>query len=1013
MKINFDNLNHNPGVDKATISQGANGFYQETKTGAYALDISGIVMDNNAYGEHGRSAKEVMQSMGVQLDNFAAHRDLMTVMSNIMSTEDFNKMMEDGFDPSKLEPEQVVTIVDHIKAEMAKSGQVVAGYNDDLSQEKLTEILGSQTRANEVEKALKTSDMPVNEENVSAMKKTLDKAASITELDDAGKKFMLENHLEPTVENIYRASFSAHGDGSKQSKGYFSQEMPGYYAKKADIIDWKAMEPQIAKSIEKMNLGNQTKEESMEQAKWLISKGIPVTEQSMQHLGEFLSISFPLDETEVIEAGVNALTKGNAPSEGSLIGDTESIYAKANRYVEETTAISEEAVMETVTSKQEINLKNLTTAQKKIDSGEISKERTAELSSMVHAQTSVSVQAEISIKYVHASRTLAEVQLRMTIDANIRLLKSDKAIDTLPLTELVEALKQQEESLSASFFGKENSGEIVENTALYKNTQSILSQIPFMPAAVIGRVTATAEASLTTVYTEGAALRAQYVAAGVSYETLMTAPRADMGDSIRKAFANVDAILQDMGQELSEENRKAVRILGYNNTPITEEAISEVRENYLQVEKVVSAMTPQRTLALIREGVNPLTMSLNELEEYLNNMESSPEAEADKYARFLYELEKNGQINESERSAYIGIYRTFHQIEKADSAAIGSLINQGGELTLGNLLTAARNRKVGRMDYTVDDDFGLLTGVTAKGTSITEQIEEGVAKARQAMMEDAKQMWNEAAGADKGFYEVLEGAEMAVTAENVIAVKELYTDKGSTARRVKDFAKRLDAKGAVKDNVLQTNDSTLDDITQFLADKFTDYESAQEAMEEWENNVTAVLRETTDSLAETVSDIKAVTMCFKQLGITSTLRKQENYEVPMEINGEMTSVNLVLVHSAEGKGTVNITMQTQDFGKAGVRFRISDNRLESYFIADSEMGKERLQTVGESVLEQLNERGFEIGDANYVNSHSQGRKELNLLTFSQTDVDNNNKTVATKKLYEVAKVFLNGLQRAF
>ena len=30
--------------------------------------------------------------------------------------------------------------------------------------------------------------------------------------------------------------------------------------------------------------------------------------------------------------------------------------------------------------------------------------------------------------------------------------------------------------------------------------------------------------------------------AGVQYETLMTAPRTDMGDSIQKAFRNVDDI---------------------------------------------------------------------------------------------------------------------------------------------------------------------------------------------------------------------------------------------------------------------------------------------------------------------------------------------------------------------------------------------------------------------------------------------------------------------------------------
>ncbi len=1011
MKITFDNWNQNQNVEKSKTTQGTFSHYREVRNGAYSLDISGTVMDNNAYADHGRSAKEVMQEFGAELDNLAVKRDQMTVMSNIMSTEDFNKMMEDGFDPSKLDPEQVVTIVDHIKAQMAKSGEVVAGYNDDLSQEKLTQILGSSSLAKEVEQSFKKADMPINEENVASVKEALDKSAQVTEPDDAGKKYMLENQLEPTVENIYRASFSAQGDGSRQSKGYFSQEMPGYYAKKAELADWAAMEPQIAKAIENMNLGTQSAEESMEQAKWLISKGVPLTEQTMHSLQEMNALSFPLKEKDVIDAAVNALAKGKTALEGSLTGDKESVYQKADRYLEEAQGITEEAVMETVSQEKEVTLKNLTDVQKQIEDGNITKEHTTQVTAAIQAD------AQMSEKYVHAARTLAEVQLRMTIDANIRLLKSDYSIDTAPLTELVEALKQQEENLAVSFFGKENAGQIDEKTALYRQTDNILKEIPYLPAAVIGRIKATEETTLTTVHTQGVALREQYRAAGISYEALMTAPRADMGDSIRKAFANVDTILQDMGQELSEENRKAVRILGYNNTAITEEAITEVKEAYLQVENVVKAMTPSRTLSLIREGVNPLTMSFYELEAYLNKMEQTPEAEADKYARFLYELEKNGQINESERSAYIGIYRAFHQIEKADSAAIGSLLNQGGELTLGNLLTAARNRKVGKMDYTVDDNFGVLTEVITKGKSISEQIEAGVADAKQARMEESRQMWKKAAGADDGIYEVLQGADLALSAENVLAAKDLFTDKGNMVRRVRDFAKKLDARSVDKDHSLSAEagrqEASEKTFAESVMDKFTGFESAQEAMEAWENNAKAVLGETTRSLAESLSDMQSVTMCLKQLSLISALRRQENYEIPMEINGEMTSVNLVLVHNAEEKGTVNITMQTQTFGKAGVRFRINENTVESYFIADSERGKERLQTVGETVLEQLRGKGLEIGETNYVNSHLQGRKELDLLTFSQTNVDNNSKSVATKKLYDVAKVFLTGMQSAF
>lgn len=1043
MKISFDNWNQNQNVEKATTAYGAQGLMKESKAGAYALDINGIVTDNNAYSEHGRSKKDVMQDMGAQFDNLAVQRDLMTVMSNIMSTEDFNKMMEDGFDPSKLEPEQVVTIVDHIKAEMAKSGQVVAGYNDDLNQEKLTEILGSSSLAKEVEQALRKSDLPVNEENVSSMKETLDKASSVTNLDDAGKKYMLENRLEPTVENIYRASFSAHGDGSKQSKGYFSQEMPGYYAKKAEVVDLKSMEPQIEKSIEKMNLGNQSKEESMEQAKWLISKGLPVTEQNIQKLDELLSLSFPLKQEEVIEAGINALVKGNAPFEGSLLSDNESIYEKANLLIEATKAVSKEAVMEIVSKDKEVTLENLTKTQKQIESGKMVKEHVDELSAMVQRATesSVEVQMELSVKYVRAARTLAEVQLSMTIDANIRLLKSDISIDTMPLTELVEALKQQEESLSVSFFGKEHSEQIGEKAALFNSTKNILAEIPFMPAAVIGRMQTSTEISLTTVHAEGEMLRARYQAAGISYETLMTAPRADFGDSIKKAFANVDDILADMGQELSEDNRKAVRILGYNNTPITKEAIEDVKATYLQVENVVKAMTPQRTLSLIREGMNPLTMNLEELETYLNGMDRTPEEETAKYSRFLYELEKNGQITESERGAYIGIYRLFHQIEKSDGAVIGSLMNQGAELTLGNLLTAARNRKAGHKDYTIDDNFGSISETVQRGTSISGQIEKGVAEARQAhavfgslsveklmqmditeqttlaelkdglmnaesgfdtevqqsLMQDARQNLESAVGAEKAVLEILQNHGMPLTAENILAAKELFTNKGSLVKQAK---------------VANGSEKAWEENTD-IAEQFTDFESAQRAMETWEKSVENILEETLTEQVESTEDIKALALGFKQLSLMSSLRKQENYQVPMELNGEMTSINLVLVHDEEERGTVSITMETEGFGKAGAKFRITDNRIESYFVADSELGKEKLQAAGKAVLGILQEKGMEIGETNYVNSHSHGRKEFDFLTFSQTDVDNNSKTVATTKLYDVAKTFMSEMRRVF
>lgn len=1051
MKITFDTWNQNPAMDKVTTSQEAPVFYKGQQTpGAYALDISGTVMDNKAYGDHGRSTKDVMQSFDAQMD-ISVQRDYMTVMSNILSTEDFNTMMEDGFDPSKIDPKQYVTIVDHIKAEMAKSGHVVAGYNDDMKPEQLEEALGDAGLAKEVERALRNANMPVNEENVNSIKESLDKAASVFSYDEASKKYMVENHMEPTVENMYRSSFSASGDGSKQSKGYYAQEMPGYFAKKADTIDWAVMKPQLEKAIAKMDLGNQTKEQSLEQAKWLMQKGIPVTQETMSTLVRLDSISLPLDEKAVIQAGVNALLEGKEASEGSLAGFQETIYEKAVRYTEEANAITEDAVKETLGRGEELTLRNLYAAQMQIHAAAAVVSQQSGGRGAAYAQVSATVELSFSQeKYVTAARQLAEVQLCMTIDANIKLLKSDYAIDTAPLSELVELLKQQEEKLSAQFFGEENSEGISAKADLFVQTQNTLQELPFLPAAVIGRITYESSVTLSVVHTEGVALRAQYEAAGASYETLMTAPRADMGDSIKKAFRNVDDILQDMGLELTEDNRKAVRILGYNSMQITEEAISDVKDVYLQVEDVIKSMTPQKTLSMIRDGVNPLTMELEELENYLNQLDHAPEEEMTKYSRFLYELEKNGQISESEREAYIGVYRLFHQIEKSDGAVIGSLMAQGADLTLGNLLTAARSRKAGKMDYSVDDSFGTVSETVEKGKSISGQIEKGIKEAREAhavyrdinvealqqmsindemtleqlkdgiskanaevlseemardLLREYRQDQNRAAQIEDVVLDVMKQQGISISVENLLAVNAVLTEKGQAAKAVKEAARKMDtANGEYKAS------ASLDSMEKEIIENFNDYDSAQKILEKWEMRMQDTMNEAVFELSYTRDEIREMSMNYKQLSVMSTMRRNESYEIPMEIGGEMTSINLTLVHDAEEKGTVSITMDTAYFGKAGAKFRVSENRIESYFVADSEMGKERLQAAGEKILASFRENGLEIGDTRYVNAHAQGRKDWNLLTFSDQNDDNNNETVAAKQLYQIAKTFLKGMR---
>ena len=86
----------------------------------------------------------------------------------------------------------------------------------------------------------------------------------------------------------------------------------------------------------------------------------------------------------------------------------------------------------------------------------------------------------------------------------------------------------------------------------------VFAELKQQPAYVIGQMDA--DDSVQEIHDAGAQMQRAFAQANESYETLMTAPRSDMGDSIKKAFSNMDDILQDLQLDTSETNRRAVRI---------------------------------------------------------------------------------------------------------------------------------------------------------------------------------------------------------------------------------------------------------------------------------------------------------------------------------------------------------------------------------------------------------------------------------------------------------------------
>lgn len=1008
MKITFDNNNTNQNVDKVMTTT-----YRDTHTektnqmGVYALDISGTVMDNNAYKGQGKTVEEVMQDAG-NID-VATQRDYMTVMSNSMSAEDFGRMMEDGYHIGEMDVEEVVTIVDKIKAELIKGGTQVQGYTDQIDMETLEKITGSEAFARELSKQFAEHDVPVTEENVKDAKKAYDKAAELQEMTEGAAKYMVENRMEPTIDNLYLAGYSSTSDGDRQGRGYYA-DSTGYYAKKAEDYNWQQLRPQMEKVLEEAGL--EINEETLKDAKWLIEKGVPLTPEAARDFYRLDNLTLSQSDEQILSAIAAAIADGKSAGAADL-SDGRSSLEKAAEYIERFEQITDEAVDSAAAEGKELTLINLEAAQKQLSDVQASAER-----STLENRGSVDKNAVIAEipEDITARRHLEEVRLMMTIEANRKLLESGYSIDTAELEELVNALKQMEAQQKQLLFGETDIDRATEKAAIYAETQNKIAEIPYMPVDISGRFKVTDEDfTLNNVHAEGAALRNHYDEARNKYEAWMTATREDMGDNIQKAFQNVDDVLESMDLEANEENRRAVRILGYNSMELSHENIQAVREADMELRRVIDRMTPAVVLQTIRDNKNPLEMTIPELNDYLDSMKYEEEQENEKYSKFLYKLDKNNAIDEEERAAFIGIYRMFRQFEKTDDAAIGTLINVGAELSFKNMLSAMRSQKKVGMDFMIDDAFAGID-VIEKTMSITGQIESGFRKyyrdivadiadrmakqdasTEKEYQEEQTQELRESCKVDDSVIEELLNNRQPVTVNNLLAAEMLMNKPGFLFKRISDFTKPAD-----KDKVK--------DARSHLAEAMTDKDSTQEAYEEMQQVFEDILEEAQYDSEIKYIDLKAIQSCQKQLTLAGNLAQEENYQIPVEINGETTAIHLKVLHKAEEGGKVKAVLSTESYGDVAAEFSIRNRKLSGYIACSTQEGTSQMQEREKALrsefehhVESLVRNEVEIGSIGIVHG-----KDLDLNSFV-TGESSDGTAVQTADLYQIAKAFITAI----
>jgi len=922
----------------------------------------------------------------------------MTVMSHTMSDEDFARMAKEGYDPREMDARDAVTILDKIKAELVKAGCNVAGYTDTLDMDTLAAAVGDRGLAQALQESFEAVDIPLSMENVDKVMQALDLADSLETPDEGDYYYMIRSGMEATIREYYMAQASGSAVEQERQAEYFDAEVKGYLTRNiaaqsgsgkdtaAAREDLEAPDP---REIDRLlaSLGCAITKQEQETAEWLIRRGLAVDRDSLRRAMEIRGVAFPPQSGQVARAAAAAIADGREAMEGNL-ADARSIRQKAYDL-------------------------------------------------MAYYQSS---DAE---RRVSDHRLLEEIRLRMTVEANVKLLESGFSIDTRPIEETIEALKQARQELARDFFpeAKYTDQEALDRYRQLEDAWQVAKELPRLPVDTVGRWqerlqsgisedAASREQSLAEFHRTGKALQAEYEKAGQRYEAVWTEPRSDMGDSIRKAFANVDDILRDLGYEPTEENRRAVRVLGYNRMEITPEHVEEIKAACATVEEVTRRMTPAAVLRMIRDGVNPLEQSLPKLQEYFEQQGQEARQETERYSRFLYKLEKKGDITSEEKSAFIGCYRLLRQIEKGDGAAIGSIVNTGAELNFSTLLSAVRSRRAGHTNTLVDDAVGALSRLKEEGVRIDEQINLGYAREWNRVLEEAVRPdsqpvsgagWNEqtpeAGGQENGQApdgakqdngrapEEAAGRDSAETRQEMAraaaASQEIYKEL-DRAQETPTVANVLAAQGMEEEiqklmgrwNAGRRDGEKPAQLWKRLHKPEEFQKAYRETIEVQEEQTRRQILEDTDSLV----DVRSLQLMTKQLRLMGNLSQSEEYYFPMELGGELAAIHLQICHGEQEKGMVRVELTSGRMGSLKGEFQVRDGIVNGCFVGNQReavMNLRRSSDIFDSYLAE----GLQLGQVEYVHNAS-GR------TTMSWDRSETEEATPQGSLYATAKAFL-------
>lgn len=836
--------------------------------------------------------------------------------------------------------------------------------------------------------------------------------------------YMVKNHMDLTIENLDIAKNSVNEESPAKELPFNNQV-------------WNDIYPQVTGIIEAAGLS--VSEQSLNGAKFMLGHELPINVDSLRF---YMSVNYVNQrgiQVSQVEANIQEqMSVGNPPEQARISGRT--LHEKAVQLMEKVQAITPQSVDKVVAQGKPLSISYLYNVSMR--SVDLARMRTPVNTGVEGASLSLSgmtqegLQPEGAIPLstnpnaVAARRQMEEIRLSMTMEAATRLMKVDINIDAKPLSQVVDALRQQENSLYENMVSSHDLHEIPDDVDLLKESLRQTEGLKTLPEYTLGEMVKRPTITVGALYETGTRIKA--VLANNAYETMMTKPRKDMGDSITEAFQNVDAILEDMNMDRNEANQRAIRILAYNEMELNRANIASVKSADAKVQQMFETLTPQIVLNLIREGKNPLNMTIDGLnEEIMQQREIRGVTDEQRFSEFLYQMDRQNAITEDERKSFIGIYRLLDKIEKSHGKDIGAVVRNGQEVTLNNLFAADKSREVQGMNVAVDDNFGERVSVETKGESILSQVEtaynqtlassimrhirpetlkslenmdyrnmtfeelNAIMKAgdngvgQSELVDQISQNLQQALAYEEEVATMLEAHEMPSTVTNMIAAHQVMYGEDGIYGMIRNIKNNLPKEK--RDKITQQEANILDNL-----------ESKDDVVYGLEN-IRASLSEAVHAKEEdgtiTAMDIQSLKYLNAGMPIAMRAVAEDVFQIPLVVEDEVSIMKVSILRDGSNAGEVSASMDTARYGKLEAFIRVTGDQLEGYIVTEEESGQRALESNELTLRSVFAKAGISLKDVRL-----DGTRPM------QYSGNEEREEVATSKLYRVAKQLLTAIK---